>query len=201
MDEKGRVRILDLHAFVYYAPDAREKLERDAQYYHWSRLQQIFDSFKEDPDYIPMFHPRFAWPLDNTILLPTPSPNRYMLLFDNRIPEAWYKSLLRDSDEKKRRRRKSGTKHSSGLTKECSKPATLLNEHPSVPGSLMYTDPPHLLSKYGPTLERPVDFRMLLASTAEECVEERPVDCCVLLAPTAEEIIYGGGSIFEIIHT
>jgi hypothetical protein len=49
VDDKGKVRIVDLHCLVYYARHEKERFEKDAQYYHWDKLRDLFDDLGHLP--------------------------------------------------------------------------------------------------------------------------------------------------------
>ncbi|KAJ7146186.1 hypothetical protein C8R44DRAFT_863981 [Mycena epipterygia] len=79
IDEKGRVRLLDLNNIICYAPHERKKFEEHAQDYHWDTLQQMFQDLEHWPlNSAPW--PQHFWKPESTILARTPSPERLLLI-------------------------------------------------------------------------------------------------------------------------
>lgn len=181
MDENGQVRILDLAAFVYYAPHERKKLEEDAQKYHWDPLQFLFDDLKNLQ--VPLPYPmRFLVP-SSMILAPTPSPLRFM-----RITLALdfpMRTQPIDDDDKKSRHRKSSKGH-RGTSKTITVGTVSLGPKSH---SLALSKMPRSVGGSQPPPPSYSEYPLLHA---------RPRFQRVLLAPLPEDTIDGGGSIVEV---
>ncbi|KAJ7454957.1 hypothetical protein B0H11DRAFT_2068370 [Mycena galericulata] len=177
IDEHGRVRVLDLHCFVYYGRHERRKLEKDAQEYHWDALQRLFDGIVQSEP-LPITYPmRFLYP-SSTFLATTPTPKQFLLItlaFD--FPP-------RTAEEEKKKSHRKSSKGPRGTLKTITvgpvplgpKANSLVLKKMSHSGG--YTQPPPPYSKLPLPHERP-HFRR------------------VLLVPP-EDTVDGGGSIVEV---
>ncbi|KAJ7607350.1 hypothetical protein FB45DRAFT_1067907 [Roridomyces roridus] len=157
MSETGRVRMLDIHTFKYYRRNEREKLEQDAQKYHWGPLKELFDILTECVG-CPIGLPGYFFFPTSTILASTPSPDTFMLI------SLWltFDTCVQFDEEKKRRRRKVGSKTSLEVRTARSKGHT----HAPVKATrtLDYHDPP---ARLGSSRGRSAELRVLLAPEDE----------------------------------
>ncbi|KAJ7042955.1 hypothetical protein C8F04DRAFT_1075388 [Mycena alexandri] len=109
IDERGKVRFMNLLHIRSYAKHERKKLEEDAQFWHWEMLTNLFDSLGPIPASIPYWFVKPA----ATILASTPSPERRLLVtlrFEVDMPGA----DLHDSEAKSKARRKQSSKSARG---------------------------------------------------------------------------------------
>ncbi|KAJ7614980.1 hypothetical protein FB45DRAFT_1064591 [Roridomyces roridus] len=72
VDEKGRVRLMYLAGLRHYGHHEREKLERDAQKYHWKAIEQLFNTFKQCDE----IHSTAA-PVPSRFIQPTADSSRF----------------------------------------------------------------------------------------------------------------------------
>ncbi|KAJ7456985.1 hypothetical protein FB451DRAFT_1275511 [Mycena latifolia] len=167
IDEKGRVRILDLQTLVYYPPHERKQFEEKAQKFHWDRLPIIFDGL--GPHSAP-FPPLFFKPA-STILVRTPSPERVLLItlsFTLDMPA----SLSDDERSNHRRKKKSTSVRSNakvlqiGSLTKASQSQSLARTTQS--GSISPDQPPPPYSRLPLPHNRLVYRRLLLASAPAE---------------------------------
>lgn len=180
IDENGRVRILDLESLIFYGRHERQRLERDAQKYHWDKLQELCARPLDPP---PAYPVRFMCS-GATILARTPSPERVLLIITDL---AYIARVYQDAHDEKKTR-KSSSKRLRGNPKTVTVGAVSLapKAHTlalsKMPRSIENNQPP----PPPPYSESPLPH-------------QRPGFRRVLLAPPPEDTIeYSGASIVEI---
>ncbi|KAJ7730260.1 hypothetical protein DFH07DRAFT_849209 [Mycena maculata] len=165
IDEKGRVRILDLYNLEYYARHKRQKLEEDAQELHWDRLNLLFEGLA-----LPLnrtaVSPLRLWYPASTILARTPAPERRLLV--HIIIDLPVYTVQPAKDEKKSRHRKPSDK---GTPKTITIGTVSLGPKArelAVSNLLRSIQPPPPYTESALPHERPGFRRLLLAPSPED---------------------------------
>ncbi|KAJ7699318.1 hypothetical protein B0H17DRAFT_1049426 [Mycena rosella] len=163
VDENSRVRIMDLHSFIYHTRNERKRFEENAQKYHWDSLSEVFGYLAPVPA---GFGPR-AVRTTPQVLATIPPPEHLLLVaLDFLVDDV---AALFDGGKGKRGRKKTSTRgnskilHIGSLTKASqphSRAVTTTSPHGQPPPPPYSRSPlPH---------ERLVNRRLMLAPASED---------------------------------